>query len=211
MSSTFAAIRGIGRMTVGEMRAEVRQGARFVVFEYVLSFLLVTRRKTSAVFFIRPGESVFWKCLPYNLLTLVAGWWAIPWGPANHDRGGEGQSAGRAQRHGPGDRTDSRRRRSADQNQEETPLNRALCLTLAKRQWYNRAEIRSVTMTPRPHGVISSKRSERCQVTATGQPSNARKAPMTPSEAPPLLAWDVKSPSPRAKAPIPMPTTNCGW
>ena len=38
MSSTFAAIRGIGRMTVGEMRAEVRQGARFVVFEYVLSF-----------------------------------------------------------------------------------------------------------------------------------------------------------------------------
>lgn len=82
MSSTFAAIRGIGRMTVGEMRAEVRQGARFVVFEFVLSFLLVSRRKTSAVFFIRPGERVFWKCLPYNLLTLVAGWWAIPWGPA---------------------------------------------------------------------------------------------------------------------------------
>ena len=82
MSSTFAAIRGIGRMTVGEMRAEVRQGARFVVFEYVLSFLLITRRKTSVVFFIRPGESVFWKCLPYNLLTLIAGWWAIPWGPA---------------------------------------------------------------------------------------------------------------------------------
>ncbi len=82
MSSTFAAIRGIGRMTVGEMRAEVRQGARFVVFEYVLSFLLITRRKTSVVFFIRPGESVFWKCLPYNLLTLITGWWAIPWGPA---------------------------------------------------------------------------------------------------------------------------------
>jgi hypothetical protein len=82
MSSTFAAIRGIGRMTVGEMRAEVRQGARFVVFEFVLSFLLITRRKTSAVFFIRPGETVFWKCLPYNLLTLVTGWWAIPWGPA---------------------------------------------------------------------------------------------------------------------------------
>jgi hypothetical protein len=38
MSGTFAAIRGIGRMTVGEMRAEVRQGARFVMFEYVLSF-----------------------------------------------------------------------------------------------------------------------------------------------------------------------------
>jgi hypothetical protein len=83
MSSSFAAIRGIGRMTVGEMRAEVRQGARFVVFEYVLSFLLITKRRHSAVFFIRPGENVFWKALRYNLVTFVAGWWAIPWGPAN--------------------------------------------------------------------------------------------------------------------------------
>ncbi len=82
MSGAFASIRGIGRMTVGEMRSEVRQGARFVVFEYVWSALLVSKRKTSAVFFLRPGEKVFWKSLPYNLLTLVLGWWAIPWGPA---------------------------------------------------------------------------------------------------------------------------------
>jgi hypothetical protein len=82
MSSTFATIRGIGRMTVGEMRSEVRQGARFVVFEYVLSFVVITRRKTSAVFFLRPGERVFWKSLPYNLLTLIIGWWSFPWGPA---------------------------------------------------------------------------------------------------------------------------------
>ncbi len=82
MRSTLASIRGISRMTVGEMRSEVRQGARFVVFEYVLSFLVVTRRKTSAVFFVRPGESIFWKSLPYNLIALALGWWAIPWGPA---------------------------------------------------------------------------------------------------------------------------------
>ena len=81
MSSTFAAIRGIGRMTVGEMRAEVRQGARFVTFEYVLSFV-VTRRKTSPVFFVRPGERTFFKSLPYSLLTLLTGWWSFPFGPA---------------------------------------------------------------------------------------------------------------------------------
>ena len=79
---SFATIRGIGRMTVGEMRAEVRQGARFVVFEYVLSFVIVTRRKTSPVFFIRPGEPLFFKSLPYNLLTLILGWWSFPFGPA---------------------------------------------------------------------------------------------------------------------------------
>jgi hypothetical protein len=82
MSSTFAAIRGIGRMTVGEMRAEVRQGARFVTFEYVLSFV-ISRRKNSPVFFVRPGERTFFRSLPYNLLTLVAGWWSFPFGPAN--------------------------------------------------------------------------------------------------------------------------------
>jgi len=82
MSSSFATIRGIGRMTVGEMRAEVRQGARFVAFEYVVSFV-VTRRKTSPVFFVRPGERTFFKGLPYNALTLLAGWWSFPFGPAN--------------------------------------------------------------------------------------------------------------------------------
>ncbi len=82
MSSTFAAIRGIGRMTVGEMRAEVRQGARFVTFEYVLSFV-ISRRKTSPVFFIRPGQRTVFKSLPYSLLTLLTGWWSFPFGPAN--------------------------------------------------------------------------------------------------------------------------------
>jgi hypothetical protein len=80
--SDFSSFHGIGRMTVGEMRALVKNGARFVVFEYVLSLLIVMRRRTSPVFFVRPSESVFWRCLPYNLLTLVLGWWSFPFGPA---------------------------------------------------------------------------------------------------------------------------------
>ena len=78
----FRSIRGLGRMTVGEMRAEVKAGARFVVFEYVLSFLIVMRRRTSPIFFVRPGESVFRHALPYNLITLILGWWSFPFGPA---------------------------------------------------------------------------------------------------------------------------------
>jgi hypothetical protein len=77
----FASIRGIGRMTVGEMRALVKQGARFVVFEYVLSFLVGVRRRASPVFFMQPGESAFWKGAPYNLITLIFGWWSFPFGP----------------------------------------------------------------------------------------------------------------------------------
>lgn len=74
-------IRGIGRMTIGEMREAVKQGARFVVFEYVLSFIVITRRRVSVTFFVRPGESTFSMSLPYNLITLLFGWWSFPFGP----------------------------------------------------------------------------------------------------------------------------------
>lgn len=80
--SDFASIRGLGRLTVGEMRTAVKDGARFVVFEYVLSFIIGVRRRPSPIFFMRPGESIFWQTLPYNLITLVFGWWSFPFGPA---------------------------------------------------------------------------------------------------------------------------------
>lgn len=80
--SDFASIRGLGRLTVGEMRAAVKDGARFIVFEYVLSFVIGVRRRPSAIHFVRPGQSFFWLALPYNLLTLVFGWWSFPFGPA---------------------------------------------------------------------------------------------------------------------------------
>lgn len=74
-------INGIGRMTVGEMREAVKNGARFVVFEYVLSFIVISRRRVSLTYFVRPGESMFAKSLGYNLITLLMGWWSFPFGP----------------------------------------------------------------------------------------------------------------------------------
>jgi hypothetical protein len=79
--SDFASIRGLGRITVGEMREQIKAGARFIVFEYVFSFVIFLRRRTSPIFFVRPGDSFFWLSLPYNLATLVLGWWSFPFGP----------------------------------------------------------------------------------------------------------------------------------
>jgi hypothetical protein len=75
------AIRNIGRLTIGEMREQIKQGARFVVYEYVISLLVVSRRRTSAVYYIRPGQSRSHYHWPYSLLTLLLGWWGVPWGP----------------------------------------------------------------------------------------------------------------------------------
>lgn len=63
------------------IREEVGKGAKFVVFEYAISILIMTFKRSSDVHFIRAGEGTFGKALPYTALTLFAGWWGIPWGP----------------------------------------------------------------------------------------------------------------------------------
>lgn len=75
-------IRNIGRRTVGELREEVKRGARFVVYEYAISLLVVTWRRSSPVYYIPPGLSPAAFHWPYSMITLVLGWWGFPWGPA---------------------------------------------------------------------------------------------------------------------------------
>ena len=74
-------IRGIQGMSDDQIKFEVVQGARFVYFTYCYSVLVMTFKRSSDVYFIRAGESRVIKGLPYILLTLIAGWWGIPWGP----------------------------------------------------------------------------------------------------------------------------------
>lgn len=77
----MAKIVGIDQMTNAEINAAVEQGARFVVFQYTISIVVMTFRRASAVHFVPAGKSAVVAGLPYTLLTLVAGWWGIPWGP----------------------------------------------------------------------------------------------------------------------------------
>jgi hypothetical protein len=41
----------------------------------------MTFKRNSNIYFIKNGESAFLKGLGYTLLSLVVGWWGIPWGP----------------------------------------------------------------------------------------------------------------------------------
>jgi len=63
----------------GERRASAR--GQFVIFHYCISVLILTFKRPSPIFFIRAGESPHGKHIGYTLLSLVAGWWGIPWGP----------------------------------------------------------------------------------------------------------------------------------
>jgi hypothetical protein len=75
------AIKGIEGLSDQQIQSELRQGAKFVIFEYTFSILVMTFKRGSAVHYLRPGESAFVKGLPYTLITLLFAWWGIPWGP----------------------------------------------------------------------------------------------------------------------------------
>ena len=74
-------IKGLEGMTGEQLGLELQRGGKFVVFHYTISVLVMTFRRGSDVYFVRAGESAATKGLPYTLLSLVAGWWGIPWGP----------------------------------------------------------------------------------------------------------------------------------
>ena len=67
-------------MSPGEVLFEVERGARFVVFDYVISVLIVAYHRRSPVCFLKPGQSAWTKGLPYALLSFFFGWWNFPWG-----------------------------------------------------------------------------------------------------------------------------------
>jgi hypothetical protein len=64
-----------------QLSIELQKGAKFVIFQYCISIVIVTFRRPSDVYFIRPGESAVSKGIGFSLLSLVLGWWGIPWGP----------------------------------------------------------------------------------------------------------------------------------
>lgn len=74
-------IHGIEGMSTAEVLAEVDRGGRFVTYRYCISVIVLTFRRGTEVHFVRPGESAVMKGLPWTLLTLVGGWWGIPFGP----------------------------------------------------------------------------------------------------------------------------------
>lgn len=75
------AIRGIEGMTAEQVKFEVQRGGKFVVYHYCISIVVLTFRRGTDVYFVRAGESRVKKGMPWTLLTLVAGWWGIPFGP----------------------------------------------------------------------------------------------------------------------------------
>ncbi len=74
-------IKNIEGLTTDQINRELESGGKFVIYQYTISIIVMTFRRSSDVYFIRTGESAVIKGLGFTLLSLILGWWGIPWGP----------------------------------------------------------------------------------------------------------------------------------
>jgi len=73
-------IYGIEGMTYNEIFEEINKGGRFVVFYYCFSILILTLKRPTNVYLLRASESAFSKGFIPTLVTIIFGWWGIPFG-----------------------------------------------------------------------------------------------------------------------------------
>ena len=77
----MAKIVGIEGMTPQQLSQEIQRGGKFLQFQYCVSVIVMTFKRGTDIYFVRSGESPVAKGLGWTALTLVAGWWGIPFGP----------------------------------------------------------------------------------------------------------------------------------
>ncbi|MBS1914176.1 MAG: hypothetical protein JST22_19465 [Bacteroidetes bacterium] len=72
---------GIEGMTASDLNDELQRGGRFVLFHYCVSVVVMTFRRSSDIYFIRAGESTAGTSIKYTAISILMGWWGLPWGP----------------------------------------------------------------------------------------------------------------------------------
>ena len=74
-------IKNVEGLTTDQINKELQNGAKFVIYQFTISIIVMTFRRSSDIYFIRSGENASVKGLSYTLISLLFGWWGIPWGP----------------------------------------------------------------------------------------------------------------------------------
>lgn len=65
----------------GELQQEIQQGGKFVMYQYCISILIITFKRSSNIYFVAHDQNGVMTGLPFSLLSFFLGWWGIPWGP----------------------------------------------------------------------------------------------------------------------------------
>lgn len=73
-------LRSLDELTPTQLEALLAAGDRLVFFEYCISCVLLTLRRPSDLYVVRAGDWAVLRGLPYTLVSVLLGWWGLPWG-----------------------------------------------------------------------------------------------------------------------------------
>ncbi len=74
-------IKNITGLSAVDLQQEAADGGRFVYYPYTVSFIFATFRRTSGVYLVRKNENTGLRKSYFAIISLLFGWWAIPFGP----------------------------------------------------------------------------------------------------------------------------------
>lgn len=74
-------IKNLEGLSPAQLKREIDHGGKFVIFDYTISVVIMTFRRSSDIYFVKSNENSIIKGLRFTFLSLVLGWWGIPWGP----------------------------------------------------------------------------------------------------------------------------------
>jgi|GEM_PF-2326075 len=77
---TFTVV-GLAQQDLGQLPDLIAKGGRLVMYQWCLSVLILTFKRPSELYFLRPGENAVARGLHCSFVTLFLGWWGFPWGP----------------------------------------------------------------------------------------------------------------------------------
>lgn len=72
---------GLANHEKEQLPAILAAGGRIVFYQYCFSILIMTFKRPSEFYLLRPGENALVKGLHCSFVSAIVGWWGIPWGP----------------------------------------------------------------------------------------------------------------------------------
>lgn len=74
-------IRNVKDLNDLEVLSRLEAGAKLVQYQYVISVIVATFTLNSPIYLFKSGEKAYTYSWPYTTISVLLGWWGIPWGP----------------------------------------------------------------------------------------------------------------------------------
>jgi hypothetical protein len=73
--------RNAKKMSDLQIFLELEKGGRLVRYQYTVSIIVMTFSLNTKIHLLRAGEKGIKPGILFSIITILFGWWGIPWGP----------------------------------------------------------------------------------------------------------------------------------